>query len=428
MKVCVFGLWHLGSVVSASLAETGFNVVGLDLEQKTIDGLMHGKAPIYEPELDELIAKGLNRANLSFTTDPVAVGEAEVLWVTFDTPVDDNDIADVEFVKKNIVSVMSFLKEGSKVIISSQVPVGFTRQLEKEYNKKYPNKRIVFAYSPENLRLGKAISVFKNPGRIVIGVSDKNGIPELEPIFSLLSSCLEWMKLESAEMAKHAINSFLAVSVVFANELAEICEAVDADSTEVERALKTEERIGPKAYLRAGSAFSGGTLARDINFLIDKGQVHNKRTLLLNAVQESNEHHKTWVKRKCKERLGQLKGIKLAILGLAYKPDTDTLRRSLSLELCRWLCEQGASLKVYDPHVKALPKDLKGIIVLSDNIEYVMKDTDAIIVATEHSILRETDNNLSELLVDKLVIDPNGFLGNIYKETSNNRYISIGRG
>ena len=302
MKICVFGLWHLGSVFSAALADVGFDVVGLDLDQEVIDNIISGKAPLYEPGLDELIAKGLSRGNLSFTTDLSVVEESEVLWVTFDTPVDDNDIADVEFVKKNIVSVMSFLKEGSKVIISSQVPVGFTRQLEREYKKKYPNRKIVFAYSPENLRLGKAISVFKNPGRIVIGISDKNKIPELQPIFSSLCSCLEWMKLESAEMAKHAINSFLATSVVFANELAEICEAVDADSTEVERALKTEERIGPKAYLRAGSAFSGGTLARDINFLINKGQAHNKRTLLLNAVQESNEHHKTWVKRKCIEK------------------------------------------------------------------------------------------------------------------------------
>ena len=172
MKICVFGLWHLGAVVSSCLSKLGHKVIGLDFDKEIIQNFQNGKAPIFEPGLDELIEKNMRKGNLSYTYDALsALKDAEVLWVTFDTPVDDNDNADIDFVIKNINNILKYVKNKTKIIISSQVPVGFTRKLEDRFKKLYPNKTVYIAYSPENLRLGKALKVFLEPDRIIIGIN-----------------------------------------------------------------------------------------------------------------------------------------------------------------------------------------------------------------------------------------------------------------
>ena len=276
---------------------------------------------------------------------------------------------------------MPYLKAG-KIIISSQVPAGFTSQIRKELKQIYPNKKFYFAYSPENLRLGKALKVFLEPNRIIIGTlpPEKN---IFLPFFSIITARPEWMSIESAEMVKHAINAFLATSVSFANEIAVLCECVGANAKEVERGLKTEERIGPKAYLGPGAAFSGGTLARDVVFLSKLGRKNSLALYLIKSVKKSNDFHKGWVQRKCLENLGRLENKKITVLGLTYKPNTDTLRRSLSLELCLWLDKMKAKVKVFDPSIKELPPELKTVLSLELNIKDAVKNTDCIIVATE---------------------------------------------
>ncbi len=226
------------------------------------------------------------------------------------------------------------------------MPVHFAERIEKYLQVSVSSTVILFLlYSPENLRLGKAIQVFENPDRIVIGVRKRQDIALISPIFSSISDRLEWMGIASAEITKHAINAFLAISIVFADEIAALCESVGADALEVERGLKTEERIGQKAYVKPGSAFAGGTLARDINFLIKIGEEHKRINYLFEAVRESNAHHKDWAKRKCMEYLKDLKGRAITVLGLTYKPGTGALRRSWSVELCKWLNSQGAIIR-----------------------------------------------------------------------------------
>lgn len=300
MNICVFGLWHLGSVYSACLAKLGHQVTGLDDDKEVTANLQKGKAPLFEPGLDELITENIKAKRLSFTSDAQkAIKAAQSVWVTFDTPVDENDRADTLFVEKNIKTIMPLIKNGTKVIISSQAPVGFVSKIERYFSKTYPEKKCYFTCSPENLRLGKALDAFLNPDRIIIGVRNPEDKEVFEPLFSTITTRLEWMKTESAEMTKHAINSFLATEVCFANEIATICEQVGADAKEVERGLKTESRIGPKAYLGPGVAFSGGTLARDINFLRNLSEKYKLPSYLINAVDESNGYHKGWVVRKC---------------------------------------------------------------------------------------------------------------------------------
>ncbi len=421
-------MWHLGPVTAACLAKKGFFVTGLDPDKSVIENLKKSEAPLFEPGLNELIASGIAKKNLRFSTDPrSSLQDIDYLWVAFDTPVNENDEADVPYVKDQLVSILEHLPTGTGVIISSQVPVGFTKAVEDDARKRFPQKSLVFAASPENLRLGKAISVFGDPDRIVVGIREEKDREKFLPLFSVLSNRLEWMKTESAEMTKHAINAFLATSVAFVNELALICEDVDADALEVAKGLKSESRIGPKAYLNPGAAFAGGTLARDILFLIHLGERLNKPSHLLRAVKESNHDHQQWIKRQCSKYLGSISKKKFALLGLTYKPDTDTLRRSSAVELGKWLYQNGGEVLGYDPKVKELPAELKGKLTLVPNPDSAIEEADCILVATEWPEFKDFSERIIALMSKKIVIDPNGFLRSRFDPLRNSTYISVGR-
>ena len=405
MKVCVQGLWHLGSVTAACLVSVGHAVAGLDADQRTIDGLNQAKAPLFEPGLDDLLQTGIASGRLRFTTAIAdATAGAEVLWVTFDTPVDDDDRADVEFVLNQIKSVLPALADGAVVLVSSQMPVGSIRKLETFAREHLPAKRLSFACSPENLRLGKALDVFLKPDRIVVGVRTGAARAQLEKLLVPVTDRIEWMSVESAEMTKHAINAFLATSVTFANEIAAICELVGADAKEVERGLKTEMRIGPKAYLSPGGPFAGGTLARDIEFLGVASRAGQLMTPLLSSVRASNDAHKNWVRRKLLERFPELKGVTVAIWGLTYKPGTDTLRRSLAVELGDWLIAQGATVHVHDPVVQQLPEHWPGRVVSHARALDAVAGADALVVGTEWPEFRQEAAALRSVASPHLVV------------------------
>lgn len=428
MNICVFGLWHLGSVTSACLAKLDHTVVGLDFDENVVANLQKGKAPLFEPELDLLLEENLRARRLSFTCDPrKALKTAQIVWVTFDTPVDEKDRADILFVEKNIKKIMPHIETGTGVVISSQVPVGFTRKIEEFFKKSFPRKKCHFVYSPENLRLGKAMDVFFHPDRIIIGVRNQEAKEALLPLFSSVTEKLAWMKTESAEMTKHAVNSFLATSICFANEIASLCEKAGADFKEVERGLKSESRIGPRAYLGAGAAFSGGTLARDTDFLIKLGEKNKLPFHLMKAVSASNAYHKKWIQRKCRELLGTLKKKNIAILGLTYKPGTDTLRRSLVIELAKALKTEGATVSGYDPMIKTLPAPLAKNIKLQGCMKDACRGADLVIIATEWPQFKKMDQEEIRLMMGKIIVDPNGFLQEEIG-SGNKNYFCVGKG
>ena len=430
MKICVQGLWHLGSVTAACLASVGHEVSGLDPDLKTISSLSGGKATIFEPGLDGLLAEGLINSRLSFYTDPLqAVAESDVLWVTFDTPVNKEDQADIDFVQTQVKEVLPFLKNNTIVLVSSQMPVGSIKKLEAFSRENFPDKQLSFACSPENLRLGSSLDIFLNPDRMVVGVRTESDRKALQQMLLPITDKIEWMSVESAEMTKHAINAFLAISVTFANEIASVCELVGADAKEVERGLKTEARIGEKAYVSPGGPFAGGTLARDITFLGNESKVRKLVTPLISAVIPSNDEHKNWARRKLLMYLGDLSGVVIAIWGLTYKPGTDTLRRSLAVELCDWLIEQGAIIKVYDPVVRNLP-DCWGdnVICCSDAIG-ATEGADALVIGTEWPEFKQiamglnTSGNKGLLIIDAnrhLLSSRSNFIEAGYK------YITVG--
>jgi UDPglucose 6-dehydrogenase len=404
MKVVVLGLWHLGCVTAACCAKfTG--VVGLDYDEQTIHNLRAGRPPIFEPGLADLIQDGLLSHHLSFESDPaVALRGADLLWVSYDTPVDDDDQPDVKPVLEGIDRSLPYLPDGAMVLISSQVPAGTCRLLE----GRYPNRR--FAYSPENLRLGQAIENFLHQDRILLGTRGTDDAARLSELLSNFSMNIIQVRVESAEMIKHAINSFLALSISFMNEIARVCEQVGADAREVERGLKSEPRIGPKAYLSPGGPFAGGTLARDVMTLDDLGSRFGEELFLIPAIKTSNDQHKNWAIQKLREELGSLTGKRVAILGLTYKPNTDTLRRSLAIELCRHLVAERVDLTAFDPVVAVMPIDL-GKIQIMRSVSEAIKGADAMVVATEWPQLLDIDWQESvQSMKQAIVVDANGFL------------------
>lgn len=420
-KIAVQGLWHLGCVTAACCAKH-FQVVGLDFDQSVVEKLNSGNAPLLEPGLDDLIAAGIASERLSFTINPGTAGaDADILWVCYDTPVNDDDESDVEFVLSNLRKALGQLAKNALVLISAQLPVGTCAKLEKEF------PQFSFAYSPENLRLGKAIDSFEKADRVIIGTRDDAKRELLQRLFAPFTSQIFFMRTESAEMVKHALNSFLALSITFINEIARLCEHVGADAKEVSAGLKSEPRIGPRAYLGPGGPFAGGTLARDVVSLTRLAGAKGERISVIPAIKESNDLHRGWAFARLQSAFGDLKGKKIGILGLTYTTNTNTLRRSAAVELSKRLLDAGARVSAFDPAIKSLPADLKSVS-LGEGVVGVLKGADAAVVCTEWPQFRQAVwSEIVSQMRGKIFVDANRFLENQLKEIAGVKLLSVGR-
>lgn len=429
----VVGLWHLGCVTAACLADAGNDVIGIDPDLLVIEGLLAGRPPVSELGLAELLAANADR--LSFACAPRALAGAARAWVTFDTPVDDDDNADVEWVLEQAVELLAALAEDSLVVVSSQLPVGSIARLCERCAASRADAGLRFACVPENLRLGRALECFRAQDRIVAGVRSERDREELAELLTPFSAEVQWMRVESAEMTKHALNGFLATSVAFINEVAEICESVGADAEEVSRGLKSEQRIGPRAYLGPGDAFAGGTLARDIGFLRGLAKHRGLPAHVFAGVADGNAAHKHWTRRKLLELLADedlgehdaLAGRRVAIWGLTYKPGTDTLRRSSAIELCRWLVSAGATVRAHDPAVTVLPADLAGEVELCSSPLEAAAGAEVLVVCTAWpDYLQMPLEEVLSVLALAQVVDAAGVLRTALARHPEVRYVRVG--
>jgi UDPglucose 6-dehydrogenase len=435
----VVGLWHLGCVTAACLSDAGNEVIGIDPDATVIEGLLAGRPPVSEPGMAEVLAA--NAARLSFTCLPQALAVATRAWVTFDTPVDDDDNADVEWVLEQSAQLLAALPEDSLVVVSSQLPVGSIARLAERCAESRGDAGLRFACVPENLRLGRALECFRAQDRIVAGVRTERDRAELAELLAPFTDQVQWMRVESAEMTKHALNGFLATSVAFINEIAEICESVGADAEEVSRGLKSEQRIGPRAYLGPGDAFAGGTLARDIGFLRGLAKGRGLPAHVFAGVADGNSAHKHWTRRKLLELLADehalgtesrvgpdtLAGRRVAIWGLTYKPGTDTLRRSSAIELCRWLVSAGATVSAHDPAVTTLPQEMASSVELCSSPLAAAAGAEVLVVCTAWpDYLQIPMEEVLPVLALAQVIDPAGVLRVALAPYPQVRYIRVG--
>ncbi|MFA4870871.1 MAG: nucleotide sugar dehydrogenase [Pedobacter sp.] len=408
MKISTYGLYHLGCVTTTCLARRHrYHITAIDPNPELIEELKNNRLPIFEPRLTSLMEK--HSEHIEFTSDISSVKDSDIVWVTFDTPINNDDIADVEYVEKQIVNIFPYLKDNTIVLISSQLPVGTTRKLI----DLCPNKTTIFAYSPENLRLGKAIDTFMSPDRIIVGMDRIDERERVAELLSPFSDNIIWMSPESAEMTKHALNAYLAMSITFINEIASICEKTGADIRSVERGLKTDHRIGDGAYLHAGKAFDGGTLARDVEFL----KYLKDDTILIPSIIKSNKNHKNWIINKLQTLFPDPTKLHVAMLGTTYKTGTNTHRRSFPLELRDTLMNLGVRVTCHDPFDPEL-----------EDIVHATIGADVIIIGTDHPEYRDiTPDNLVRYTEHHVVIDPNGFLEDTLGHDPRIKYITVGR-
>jgi UDPglucose 6-dehydrogenase len=428
IDVAVAGLWHLGTVTAACLAAAGCRVLGYAEEPAAVAQLESGAVPVAEPGLADLIREQRDAGRLTFTADLEAASAARVLWITWDTPVDDEDRSDVETVLSRVTRFFPHLQAGTLIIISSQLPVGSVAELERRALRVHAAADLSFACVPENLRLGSAIERFMHPDRVVAGVRRDADRAIIAQLFAPFATNIEWMRVESAEMTKHAINAYLATSIAFMNELATLCERVGADAMEVSRGVKSDVRIGPRAYLSPGAAFAGGTLARDLVTLTSAAESLHERLPLIASVFTSNQAHRKWALRRLDAEWGGVRGRTVAVWGLTYKPGTDTLRRSSAVELCEALVNAGAHVRAYDPAVHALPSQLSEKTLLAPSPQAAAQGADALVLATEWPDFRDAASEaLTKGAMPPLVLDPGGFLAASLAQNGRVKYVSVGR-
>jgi len=274
--------------------------------------------------------------------------------------------------------------------------------------------------------LGRALDAFEKAERIIVGIRDETSKPVLERLFGPFTSQIIFMRTESAEMVKHALNAFLALSITFINEIARLCEHVGADAKEVAVGLKSEPRIGPKAYLGPGGPFAGGTLARDVVTLAYLAKANGEKISVIPAIKQSNNLHRGWAFRRLQSRLGKLRGKTIAVLGLVYTTNTDTLRRSLAVELCKKLLAAGAKVTAFDPAVKQLPAELVGVR-LASQIAGTVDGADAVVICTEWPQFRQVNwAAVVPRMRSRVFVDANRFLEKELKDLAQIEIFSVG--
>ncbi len=351
LTIGVVGLWHLGSVYAAGLAELGHQVVGFDSDGSVVKKFAKGILPVSEEGLSQLTLKNIKAGRLEFTNSLQKLALCDIVWITIDTPCDTHNLPNTSSILKLLSSLAPLLSNDVSIIVSSQVPVGSGDMLRLRIQKANPTLRFSYSYQPENLQLGKARHSFFHPARIVVGVETKETEALFESIFRNVDAPKLYMSVPSAEMVKHAVNAFLATSLSFIYDISDMCEVFGADVLRVSEALKSDLRIGKSAYLDSSIGFSGATLGRDLSVLVDRSREKNVLLPVIAGARLKNEKRWQMALPILKKELGDLSKVTIGFLGIAYKPGTSTVRDSLSLKLMRTLSPLAKEICAHDPLV-----------------------------------------------------------------------------
>jgi UDPglucose 6-dehydrogenase len=391
-RICIVGLWHQATVLSACFAQTGHWVTTVGDDEAAVAELGRGKSPVVEPKLDAMLRRTIKSGHLKFTSHyDQALQQAEFVFIAIDTPVNDLDEPQLESVLGAARQVGQFWDSGSILCVTSQVPVGTCESLAALVSQQKSGARCDVAYIPEFLRLGDAVNTFFHADRFVIGANAPEVTERVAQLYLPLGRPVLRIGLRSAEMTKHACNCFLATSISFINEIADLCDRVDADSLEVAQAMKLDRRIGPHAFLSPGLGFAGGTLGRDLCAVEELARQHHCSARLPEAVLSINRTRAGAVKQRLLDHFESLHGIRIGVLGITYKPGTSTLRRSVALELIADLAGEGAEVRAYDPLA-----DWKGVHPLpkfsaAPDAYSLAEGCDALVLVTEWQGILDLD-------------------------------------
>ncbi len=410
MNIAVVGTGYVGLVTGTCLAETGNHVICVDIDVNKVNKMKNGEVPIYEPHLDVLFERNIKQGRLSFTTDLAsAIEDAQVIFLALPTPPGEDGSADLSYIL-GVADDLGKLMKGYKVLVDkSTVPVGTAAKVTAAVKK---NATVDFdvVSNPEFLREGFAVDDFLKPDRVVVGTSSAKAQAIMEELYKPYvrqGNPIIFMDEKSAELTKYAANAFLATKITFMNEIANLCELVDADVDKVRIGIGTDTRIG-KRFLFPGIGYGGSCFPKDVQALAKSAAEVNYDFALLTSVMKVNEDQKTIIVPKIADFFGgDLKGKHFALWGLAFKPDTDDIREAPALYVIDKLVAAGATITAYDPEGMANVKTLVGDkISYAENQYDALKNADALIIATEWSVFRSPDfAKVSSILKEKVIFD-----------------------
>lgn len=409
-KIAVIGTGYVGLVTGTCFAETGNQVICVDINEDKINKLRQGIVPIYEPHLDVLFERNINAKRLTFSTSLAeGIQDAEIIFLALPTPPGEDGSADLSYILGVAEELGKIMTEYKVIVDKSTVPVGTAEKVNAAIAK---NATVPFAVvsNPEFLREGFAVDDFMKPDRVVIGSSDERAIKVMESLYKPFvrqGNPILFMDEKSAELTKYAANAFLATKITFMNEVANFCELVGADVDKVRIGIGSDDRIG-KRFLFPGIGYGGSCFPKDVQALVKSGLEQNFNFKILEAVMEVNESQKTVLIPKMKNFFrNDLKGKKIAIWGLAFKPDTDDIREAPALYMIDELVAAGAHITAFDPEAMNNVKNLIGDKITYANDEYeALESADALLICTEWGIFRNPDfDRVSSLLKDKVIFD-----------------------
>ncbi len=437
MKITIIGTGYVGLVSGACFSETGITVSCVDISKEKIETLRKGIIPIYEPGLEAIVKRNLEKERLSFTTDlKEGLEESEAVFIAVGTPPGEDGSADLKHVLSVAESVGKLIKEYVVIVTKSTVPIGTSVKVKETINAELKKRGVQVSFdiasNPEFLKEGAAVDDFLRPARIIVGIeSDRAGkiMKKLYKPFLLNGHPMIFMDIASAELTKYAANSMLATRISFMNDIANLCELVGADVNSVRKGIGSDPRIGNK-FIYPGMGYGGSCFPKDVKAIIKTADGYGYPLKVIKAAEEVNNHQKEVVFIKIREYFkGNLKGRQFGIWGLSFKPNTDDIREAPSLTLIQKLLDAGAKVKAYDP---AAMREVKKL--LGDKIEYskdlyeVAIDIDALILVTEWPEFRIPNYKvLGKLMKQKVIFDGR----NIYEpeelKESGFKYFCIGR-
>ena len=410
MKLAIVGTGYVGLVTGTCLADTGNDVICVDNNEEKVEKLKNNIMPIYEPDLDTYFERNVSEGRLRFTTDlKEATDHAEIIFLALPTPPGEDGSADLSYILGVADELGKLIKDYKVIVNKSTVPVG-TAEKVREAVSKHTDVEFDVVSNPEFLREGLAVDDFMKPDRIVIGTKSEKARKMMEVLFAPFvrqGNPIVFMDERSSELTKYASNSYLATRITFMNEIANICEKIGADVDLVRIGMGNDTRIG-KRFLFPGIGYGGSCFPKDVSALYKSAKQYGYDFEILDSVMRINEMQKTVIVPKIKEYFNNdLKGKKIALWGLAFKPDTDDIREAPALYIIEKLLSEGATITAYDPEAMENVKKLLG-----DKIEYVtdhydaLKDADALVIATEWSVFRTPDfDKVTRNLKAKVIFD-----------------------
>jgi UDPglucose 6-dehydrogenase len=430
----MIGSGYVGLVSGACFADFGHVVTCVDTDAGKIERLKRGEIPIYEPGLDELVATNARQGRLSFTTDlATSVKDADAVFIGVGTPSRRGDgHADLSYVFAAAKTIGEALGPKFTVVVTkSTVPVGTGDEVERIIREIRPDADFAVVSNPEFLREGAAIEDFKRPDRVVIGAEDPRAREVMEEVYrplSLNAPPLFFVSRRTSELTKYAANAFLATKITFINEIADLCEKVGADVQDVARGIGLDKRIGPK-FLHAGPGYGGSCFPKDTLALLKTGQDEGAPLRIVETVVAVNDARKRLMARKIMQALGgSVRGKRIALLGLAFKPNTDDMRDAPSISIVASLIGDGASVHAYDPESMEQARPLMPEVTFHDDAYGAIEGADALAIVTEWDAFRALDlDRVKALMKSPIIVD----MRNVYRPAEARKrgftYLSVGR-